>query len=121
MGWACCLGQFHEVLRNPKKLIAAVADMVHGGDDNESLWTFNDNGVTANMGGSIFSQWQNWRHKNILPRLGGWQDQPLFVLSQMAAIDLVYGTLEYTSTKDADWGKLSPTQIDIKRKVDTWL
>jgi len=109
------------VLRSAKKLLAAVADMVHGGSENESLWDFNDNGVNAHMGGSIFAQWQNWRFKNILPRSGGWQDQPLFVLAKMAAIDLVYATFEYTNTKDADWGKLSPTQIEIKRQVDQWV
>ncbi len=49
---------------------------------------------------------------------GGWLDQPLAIWAQIQAIDLVHDTWAYKTTKGADWGKLSPTQLEMIRRFD---
>lgn len=75
----------------------------------------------AYMSGSVFSMWQAYRYKNILPRSGGWENQPLFVLAQIEAIDLIYSTWRYIRSDNSDWGKLSATQTEIVKQVELWL
>ena len=53
----------------------------------------------------------------ILPRSGGWMDQPLALLVKMEAIGLLVATRRFMAVKGADWKDLSATQ----RALNTWI
>lgn len=54
----------------------------------------------------------------ILPRSGGWMEQPLALLVKMEAIDLLVKTRQYMAAEGADWTKLSKTQVALNKWVD---
>jgi hypothetical protein len=70
------------------------------------------------MGGAIYQMWLAWRERNQLPAKGGWLDQPLPLLVKIDAIEMVYNTWKYKSTKGADWSKMSGLQMEIIRRLD---
>jgi hypothetical protein len=62
--------------------------------------------------------WQAWRERGILPRAGGWEDQPLELLARFAALSLTYDTRVYMKTENSDWSKLTATQREIARWLE---
>ena len=102
-----------------RDLLAAVWKWTGGtgsGDDDESGWEFGAGRVETRMG-AAFELWQAWKFHNALPQAGGWLDQPLDLLAQIGAVDLVYSTKVYLDTKGSDWSKLTATQ----RELIAWL
>ena len=61
--------------------------------------------------------WQAWK-RGLYPQAGGWMEQPLELITQIKAIDTVYDTYRYKTIKDADWSKMTKTQIEIIRWID---
>lgn len=59
--------------------------------------------------------WYENRRTGIWPRAGGWLDQPLSLLVQMKAIELVVDTKTYLMSKESNWGKLTKLQADMIR------
>ena len=62
--------------------------------------------------------WQAWKRHNQLPAAGGWLDQPLHLLVQIEAIETVYQTMSYKTSKGAKWEKMTPLQLDIVRELN---
>lgn len=54
-----------------------------------------------------------WEFKDRLPEAGGVMEQPLALMVRMNALSAVYNTWKARRAKDADFGKLSPTQRAI--------
>jgi len=59
--------------------------------------------------------WYENRQTGIWPRAGGWLDQPLSLLTQIKAIDLLVSTKTYLMSKESNWGKLTRLQADLIR------
>jgi hypothetical protein len=104
------------MLPSAKKLLTAVADSFGGGGEETSAWTWGDK-VTAWMGGTVYKLWQAWK-RGLLPTAGGWLDQPLALLVQIEAIELVHQTYRYMAQEKADMSKLSATQMSILRNLE---
>jgi hypothetical protein len=105
------------MLPSAKKLLAAVADSFGNSGDEKSGWAWDKDTVTAWLGGAIYKVWQSWK-RGQLPMTGGWLDQPLALLVQIEAIDLVHQTYRYMAQEKADMGKLSATQMDVIRRLN---
>ena len=53
-----------------------------------------------------------------MPAGGGWLDQPLQMLVQMAAINLVFETWQFYRSEQCDFAKMSPTQLWLIAEFD---
>ena len=101
----------------PKSILLAVAEWIGGGDDDETCsWDMSDESANINIT-AIFDMWQEWK-KGILPRAGGWFDQPLNLIQQIKAIELVFITYAEKKKSTCDWTKFTATQIEIIRWLD---
>ena len=72
--------------------------------------------MTTGSPSPAFSAWYALHKYNKYPKEGGWLDQPLSLLAQIEAIDLVVSTYQYIGVKDAKWDKLNGTQLEIIRQ-----
>lgn len=99
------------MLRDPKKILLAVAQWVEGEieDSSRSAWIFEDEIVRLPIVGMAIELWQKYR-RGILPRPGGWLDQPLRLISIIEALDLVFLTKQQQKAEDFDMRQLSATQ-----------
>ena len=61
--------------------------------------------------------WQAWTNHGILPRPGGWLDQPLSVLIGIRAVSVVYSTFRDKASDKKDWAEFTATQ----RALIMWL
>jgi len=57
--------------------------------------------------------WRARERFGTMPLEGGWLSQPLPLLVQIDAIDLVYKTFQYRNSKNYKMSLLTPTQADI--------
>lgn len=62
--------------------------------------------------------WQSWKKHGIFPLAGGWLDQPLALLVQIEAIEIVHQTMKYKTADGAKWETMTPLQLDIVRELD---
>ncbi len=92
------------------------AEWARGDHRDEIGWTFGDNTVTIGSPSPAFSAWYALHKYNKYPKQGGWLDQPLSLLAQIEAIDLVVSTYQYIGVKDAKWDRLNGTQLEIIRQ-----
>jgi len=107
------------VLRNPKKLITAVASWVDGPNKGESGWDIGEDEAEITPTRSSIRAWEYYKMSGGgLPYEGGYLNQPLSLLVQIEAIELIYSTIQFIRTKDSDWTLLTPTQLDIVRYVE---
>ena len=106
-----------QVLRNPKKLLAAIVESFGDGGEG-GRWTWKSDTVRASFGGAIFQIWRQWQHTGQLPEAGGWYDQPLDVLAQIQAIETVYQTMRYKTSEGSKWETMTALQLDIVRELD---
>lgn len=86
--------------------------------DGDSNWTFDGDVIHITPTTSIISMWEEYARNKILPYPGGWARQPLRVLVQIHAVDLVVNTYRVKNAPDADWSQFSPTQIHIIREME---
>jgi hypothetical protein len=78
---------------------------------------FYDESVTA-AHSAVFTAWRHWRDKCVYPAAGGYLNQPLALLVQIEAIDLVYQTWAQKTAKDFDWSKFTATQREIIKVLE---
>ena len=62
--------------------------------------------------------WQARERFGVMPLQGGWMSQPLPLLVQIDAIDLVHKTWMYKNSKGYQMSKLTPTQADIILSIE---
>ena len=65
-----------------------------------------------------FACWLAREQHGLLPRAGGWLDQPLALLNAMTAITLTVETKRYLARPAADWTQLSRLQLDLIRWLE---
>ena len=106
------------MFRSPKSLLVPVWRWLDGDIEEDRVsWDLqegSDHGI-ATLTGAPFKAWSEWR-RGLLPRDGGWQDQPLLLLILMEAIDLMVNTHRIMRSENADWKELSKTQ----RAIVSW-
>lgn len=112
-GYAGILRKFHHI---PKLIEAVVAWLDH--DRLTNIWHNETGGVYAPLSVSILETWQQWRKWGTLPAAGGWLDQPLGMLAQMSALNLVFETWQFYRSSECDFAKMSPTQRWIVAEFD---
>lgn len=61
----------------------------------------------------MISAWWAWHSKGVLPRAGGWCDQPLSLLAAFNVLDLTYNALDYLRQDNAQLGNLSAAQQEV--------
>ena len=61
--------------------------------------------------------WRAYKENGILPFAGGWLDQPLDVLAQITAVDLVVDTLQNAMKPEFNYNLFNATQ----RELIAWL
>ncbi len=87
-------------------------------DDDEPLpWKFNQDNVRVKAIGAPFMSWQLRERFGLLPRAGGWQDQPLSLLIQTSAIDQVIKIFRRKNNPDEDWHGFT----GFERNIIVWL
>lgn len=106
------------MLQDTKKLLAAVIGIFDGSGDETSAWLWTGDHAIARSSTAIFSMWQVWKRHGRFPQSGGWLDQPLALIAQIEAIDMVYETMRFYTAEKADWSKMSATQLDIIKELD---
>lgn len=62
--------------------------------------------------------WRARERHGLWPSSGGWEHQPLPLLVQIEAIDLVHKTYIYKNSKNSDWSKLTKTQLELITELD---
>ena len=72
--------------------------------------------MTTGSPSPAFSAWYALHKYNKYPKEGGWLDQPLSLLAQIEAIDLVVSTYQFIGTEGAKWDRLTATQRMIIRE-----
>lgn len=90
----------------------------HDRDCLTNTWRSEKGGVYAPLTVSILETWQQWRRWGTMPAGGGWLDQPLQMLVQMAAINLVFETWQFYRSEQCDFAKMSPTQLWLITEFD---
>ena len=118
MGQDGRLAELLQVLRNPKKLLAAVVKSFADNGGNGERWGWRETSVITNPGGAIFKMWRLWQRTGQLPKSGGWLDQPLEILVQFEALEMVYQTMRYKTAEGSKWENLTALQLDIVRELD---
>ena len=86
--------------------------------DAESTWIFGVERVTGQLS-AAFDMWHAWRFHNIPPTSGGWMDQPLDVLMKMHVVNMTYDTKIFMISKNSDWSRLTSTQRELAKWLDT--
>jgi hypothetical protein len=63
--------------------------------------------------------WSLYYQEGVLPRKGGWLDQPLHLIVQLYAISIAKTTLEKKDKKDIDWSTdFTITQKELIKWID---
>ena len=106
------------VLPSAKKLLAAIVASFDDSGAERSGWQWGTDTVAAWGNAAIYQMWRAWRDHGRLPNSGGWLDQPLAILAQIEAIETVYTTMSYKTSKDAKWENMTPLQLDIVRELN---
>lgn len=101
------------MFHSEKKSLGGAAEWARGDHRDEIGWIFGDSIVTTGSPSPAFSAWYALHKYNKYPRDGGWLDQPLSLLAQIEAIDLVVSTYRFIGQEKADWTKLNATQRAI--------
>jgi len=55
--------------------------------------------------------WQAWRQFGTLPVKGDYADQPIKLLAQIEAIEMVVSANQMINSNDGDWSKLTAEQV----------
>ena len=95
-----------------------------GGQNKEASWTYNDEDgnpldhVRVSPSSSIFFMWRAWREHGQLPVKGDYSDQPICLMAQIEALEMVANTRQITNSNDSDWSTLTADQIAMMRWLD---
>ncbi len=96
----------------PKSTLRQIAAWFDGGNTGgDDAWRFVGDGIDL-TNAPIYNLWQDWRRGHN-PRPGGYLDQPLELLALMESIDLIAATITAKNTKNFDWSKFSPLQMEL--------
>jgi len=91
--------------------------LVGGDKKNEASWTYADaegeplDHVNVSPSSPIFFMWQAWRQFGTLPVKGDYADQPIKLLAQIEAIEMVVSANQMINSNDGDWSKLTAEQV----------
>ena len=98
--------------------------MVGGDQKTEASWTYTDDDgkpldwVCVSPSSSIFFMWRAWRRFGHLPVAGDYSVQPIHLMAQIEAVEMIVGMSQITETEGGDWSKLSGEQIAMKKWLD---
>ena len=59
--------------------------------------------------------WEQWMRRSLLPRSGGWQDQPLGLLIQAQAIEATLNLHRKMRSDTFDWTTLSANEVALTK------
>ena len=69
--------------------------------------------VRVSPSSPIFYMWQAWRQYGHLPVKGDYSEQPVSLMAQIEAIEMVVSANQILNSKDADWSQLTADQTAI--------
>ena len=69
------------------------------------------------MPGAAYQTWISRKAHSILPRSGGWMDQPLALMAQDQAIETTVNLHRKLRADDADWTKLSRNEVALTKWI----
>jgi hypothetical protein len=98
--------------------------LVGGDEAREASWAYTDDEgkpldwVGVSPSSPIFFMWRAWRQHGTLPVKGDYADQPIHLLAQIEAIEMVVGMKTIIEADDSDWTKLTAEQVAMKRWLD---
>ena len=107
------------MLQCAKKLLIAADSLVGSEKNTEASWIYNDaegeplDHVKVSPFSPIFFMWQAWRQFGTLPVKGGYFDQPLQLMAQIEAIEMVVGANQIINSPDSDWSQLTADQTEM--------
>lgn len=93
-------------------------DWVNPSEIAPSAWKFK--GAAVNVGGSsfVFDAWLAWHTNKIMPRAGGYEDQPLDLMNTFKVLDLAYNTFMGIKEKRLKLSEMTGTQLALKLWVE---
>jgi len=95
--------------------------LVGGEKRTEASWTYADaegeplDHVNVSPSSPIFFMWKSYRQFGTLPVKGDYADQPIKLLAQIEAIEMVVSANEMIESNDGDWSKLTADQVAMVR------